>query len=266
MLLWLVSFWEAYSLVLIKIIQVVVALVVILLVRWLGGRAIYASVSAISQRMEHAPHRRAQLKTLSSLLVSVLNYALLFIALFTVLGILGVNVGPIVATAGVAGLAVSFGAQQLVRDVINGFFILVEDQFAVGEYVTIDGVSGQVETMGMRITRIRDDEGRLVTFANSSITRVVNHSRGTQRFILEVGIAGSHPLESARQWLERTCTEFQHPDLKSPLEVQGPATLETSRYLFRVVGYAVPARVPFVQDDLRAFLLQRAQQEGVALA
>lgn len=264
--LWLLSFWEAYSGVLTKIIQVAVALVVVLLVRWLGGRAIYASVSAISQRMEHAPHRRAQLKTLSTLLVSVLNYALLFIALFTVLGILGVNVAPIVATAGVAGLAVSFGAQQLVRDIINGFFILVEDQFAVGDYVTIDGVSGQVETMGMRITRIRDDEGRLITFANSSITRVVNHSRGTQRFTLEVGIAGSHSLEEARQWLERACTEFQHPDLKSPLEVQGPATLETSRYLFRVMGHAVSARVPFVQDDLRAFLLQRARQEGVALA
>ncbi|MFN7017516.1 MAG: DUF1385 domain-containing protein, partial [Fimbriimonadales bacterium] len=74
------------------------------------------------------------------------------------------------------GLAISLGAQQIVRDVLNGFFILVEDQFAVGEEVTIEGVHGVVEMMGMRITRVRDDQDRLITCSNSSISRVINHS------------------------------------------------------------------------------------------
>ncbi len=265
MLLWLQEFWSAYSAVLIKVLQVISALVLLLLVRWLGGRAIYAGVNALTQRLENAPRRQAQIKTLSTLLISILNYSLLFLALFTVLGMLGVNVGPVLATAGVAGLAISLGAQQIVRDVLNGFFILVEDQFAVGEYVTIENVSGVVETMGMRITRIRDDQGRLITFANSSITRVINHSRGAQKMSLEVGIAPTLSLQEAHEWLARVCTEFQHPDLKSPLRVQGPTTLEMSRYLFRVVGDVVPAQELLVQDALRAYLIQRAQAEGVVL-
>jgi small-conductance mechanosensitive channel len=81
----------------------------------------------------------------------------LFVGLLSILGALGVNLAPVLATAGVTGLAISLGAQQIVRDVLNGFFILVEDQFAVGDEVTIDGIHGVVETMGMRITRIRDD-------------------------------------------------------------------------------------------------------------
>ncbi len=82
---------------------------------------------------------------------------------------------------------------------------------------------------------------------------------------LEVGIASTVSLQEAHNWLVRVCAEFQHPDLTSPLEVQGPATLEMNRYLFRLVGHVAPAQVIAVQDALRAYLIQRAQAEGVAL-
>ncbi|MER3558668.1 MAG: hypothetical protein C4336_03765, partial [Armatimonadota bacterium] len=137
---------------------------------------------------------------------------------------------------------------------------------AIGEYVTIDGVSGTVETMGMRITRLRDDSGRLITLANSSISRVTNHSRGEQKIAIEVGIASGIELNRARQWLEQVCSAFSHPSLKSPLRVEGPLTLETSRYLFRVTGGAEPSAGTLLQDDLRAYLLQSAQQQQIPLA
>lgn len=246
--------------------KILILLIVVLITRWVGGRIVHLVVTTLTRKVEVSARRQAQIQTITTLLISVLNYVLLFITVFTVLSIFGVNLGPILATAGVAGLAISLGAQQIVRDVLNGFFILVEDQFAIGEYVTIDGVSGTVETMGMRITRLRDDSGRLITLANSSISRVTNHSRGEQKIAIEVGIASSIGLNRARLWLEEVCSAFSHPSLKSPMRVEGPLTVETSRYLFRVTGGAEPSAGTLLQGDLRAYLLQSAHQQQIPLA
>lgn len=156
---WMVRFWEQRAdAILLNALQVALIIALLVVARWIGGRVIQLVVRALTRKMELSERRQAQICTISGLLNSVLSYVLLFVGILSILGALGVNLGPILATAGVTGLAISLGAQQLVRDVINGFFILVEDQFTVGEEVTIDGIHGVVETMGMRITRLRDDE------------------------------------------------------------------------------------------------------------
>jgi small conductance mechanosensitive channel len=99
----------------------------------------------------------------------------------------------------VAGLAVGFGAQKLVKDVITGFFLLLEDQYAVGDYVTIGTVTGTVEELGMRITRLRDDDGRLYILSNGDIGQVCNMSRGPLAGVLEVAIAASADVGHATQ-------------------------------------------------------------------
>jgi small conductance mechanosensitive channel len=247
-------------------LKIALVLALVFVARWLGARAIATALNALQRRFEVSERRTAQIRTLTALLTSILHYTLLIIALLTILSVFGVNLGPILATAGITGLAISFGAQRLVRDLINGFFILLEDQFAVGEYVTIDGISGTVETIGMRITRLRDDEGRLVTIANGDINRVINHSRGDQRVVLEVGIAVSVPLPAAREWLQRTLESFQHPALRAPLNLSGPAALENTRHLFRIEGRVAQRQGTAVQDALREHLLLTAQKEGVPLA
>ncbi|MEN3000219.1 MAG: mechanosensitive ion channel family protein [Armatimonadota bacterium] len=263
----LAALWERWSeAVLTGGLKIALVLALVLVARWIGGRVIYAALNALQRRLEASERRAAQLRTLATLLISILNYTLLFVALLTILSVFGVDLGPVLATAGITGLAISFGAQRLVRDLINGFFILLEDQFAVGEYVTVDGISGTVETMGMRITRLRDDEGRLVTIANGDINRVINHSRGEQRLALEVGIANTVALPAAREWLTRTVEAFQHPALRSPLSVQGPATLESTRYLFRIEGRVANRQGTEVQDALREHILLAAQKEGIPLA
>ncbi len=263
----LIKLWERWSeAVLTGGLKIGLVLVLILMVRWLGIRAIYAALNALQRRLEMPERRVAQIQTLTALLVSILNYTLLFVGLLTILSVFGVNLGPVLATAGITGLAISFGAQRLVRDLINGFFILLEDQFAVGEYVTVDGISGTVETMGMRITRLRDDEGRLITIANGDINRVINHSRGEQRLTLEVGIASTLELSAAREWLKRTVSAFEHPALRASLSVQGPASLENTRYLFRVEGRVANRQGSVVQDALREHLLLTAQRDGIPLA
>lgn len=123
------------------------------------------------------PARAQRLFTLSSLIRSAFQYVLTIITAIMLLRAFGIDVVPLITAAGVAGLAIGFGAQKLVRDVINGFFILLENQFAVGERVSIGVVNGTVIEMGLRITRIRGDDGQLYILSNGDINQICNHSR-----------------------------------------------------------------------------------------
>lgn len=116
-----------------------------------------------------------RLRTLSPLLKSVARYFVYFVAGTMILEELGVKTAAILAGAGIVGLAIGFGAQNLVRDIITGFFILFEDQFSVGDYVTLVNVSGVVEEMGLRVTKVRDFGGELHIIPNGAITQVTNH-------------------------------------------------------------------------------------------
>ncbi|BCW94771.1 MAG: mechanosensitive ion channel domain-containing protein [Fimbriimonadales bacterium] len=260
-------FWEQRGdAIVLNALQVALIVALLLVARWLGGRVIGLITRALTRKIDASERRQAQINTVSTLLNSVLSYGLLFVGLLSVLGAVGVNLAPVLATAGVTGLAISLGAQQIVRDVLNGFFILVEDQFAVGDEVTIDGVQGVVETMGMRITRIRDAQGRLITLANSSISRVTNHSRGRATLSLEVSLAADYGLDAARAWLERACAAFTHPALQTPLELRGPITLETARYTFQLRAGVAAGQLEAVGDALRAHLLTQARAEQIPLA
>ena len=260
-------FWaQRGDAIILNALQIALIVALLLVARWLGARVIGVITRALTRKVEASERRQAQIRTVSALLNSVLSYVLLFVGLLSILGALGVNLAPVLATAGVTGLAISLGAQQIVRDVLNGFFILVEDQFAVGDEVTIDGVRGVVETMGMRITRIRDAEGRLITLANSSITRVTNHSRGRALLSLEVSIAAEYGLENARAWLTRVCAAFTHPALQTPIEVRGPLTLETARYTFQLRAHSTAGQLETLGDALREHLLRHAHADGVPLA
>lgn len=262
----LIRFWERQSDAVLKsALQVALIVALVVVARYVGGRVILLITRALTSKIEISERRQAQIKTIATLLNSVLGYVLLFVGLLSILGALGVNLAPVLATVGVTGLAISLGAQQIVRDVINGFFILVEDQFTVGEEVTIDGVHGVVETMGMRITRIRDEQGRLVTFANSSITRVTNHSRGKAAISVEVSIASEYGLTEARAWLHETVCAFRHPALRGELELLGPRTLDAARYTFQIRGRAAPSQAEAVADALREHLLLQAKADGTPL-
>ena len=125
--------------------------------------------------------RARQVDTLASILNSVGTVVILFVCLLEVLSLLGLNLGPLLASAGIVGLAVGFGAQTLVHDVINGFFILLDDQFDLGDSIRIAGVKGTVEQMTLRRTVLRDDDGTLHTVPNSQILIVSNETQGRTR-------------------------------------------------------------------------------------
>lgn len=205
----------------------------------------------------HLEERRA--KTLSTLLKSVVLYIIYFFAGIMILQILGVETAPIVATAGLASLALGFGAQNLVRDVITGFFIIMEDHFAVGDYITTAGVSGIVEEMGLRITKIRDFEGQLHVIPNSRMEQVTNFMGDRMRVMLDVHIAYEADMGKAFAVLEET---FANMRADVPSIVEGPDVLGVQE----LSAYSVVIRVVARSEPMAQWSLEREIRKRIKLA
>src|SRR5208282_606247 len=153
-------------------------------------RKVSRHLSELSNRQGLATAMRAQqLRTLSSVIYSVGVFAILFLAAMQILPLLGINMGPLLASAGIVGLAIGFGAQTLVRDFINGFLILVENQYDIGDTVKLAGVQGTVETMTLRRTVLRDDTGALHTVPSSEIKVVSNLTRDWTQLPVHISVA-----------------------------------------------------------------------------
>ena len=184
------------------LVSVGLRLVIISVAYWLVRKALFGVVDRAMARLEtryrqsdssgsersnqRIEDRSGRILTLQTMVKSIAGYALFFVYALTVLQTFEVNITGIVTTAGVAGIAVGLGAQKLVRDAISGFFIVSEDHFGVGDYVTIAAASGVVEELTLRTTRIRDDQGRLWVVPNGDIGFVLNQSRGPVSTTIEL--------------------------------------------------------------------------------
>jgi small-conductance mechanosensitive channel len=153
-----------------------------------------------------------QVRTVASVLTSVGVFVISFVALLMILGQLGLNLGPMLASAGIAGLAIGFGAQTLVHDFINGFFILLENQYDIGDTVRIAGVKGVVERMNLRTTVLRDEDGTLHMVPNSAIQIVSNTTRDWSQLALRVTVAYSEPSDKIVGLLKQIGSEIRNDD------------------------------------------------------
>lgn len=211
--------------------------------------------------------RRA--RTMGALLKSLIRYAVNLVALLALLGIFGFKdvIAPLLAGAGVAGLAIGFGAQNLVRDIITGFFIIFEDQFAVGDYIALDGISGTVEEMGLRITRLRDFSGQLHIVPNGKIERVTNHSRGYLQAIVDIGVAYEEDLEKVIALLRAVCSEVAAlPEVKEGPEVLGIVNFAPFEMVLRIVAKTEPLAQWRVERELRRRTKELFDREGVKIS
>jgi small-conductance mechanosensitive channel len=251
------------------VLGVLGTLILYWILRRLARKVIRLIVTPLAMRVERGTpeSRAARASTLSSLLTSIANYVLLFVAGVMILHSVGLNVIPIVASAGVAGLAVGFGAQKLVKDVITGFFILLEDQFSVGDTITAAGATGTVEEMGMRITRLRDDVGKLVIIANGDISTVVNHSRGPMLVSVDVSVAPSTDMEHLRGLVDEVGEELRARDglLAEAPVVRGVVAFDATKITVRVSARAQPGRQHDAELALRQVLREKLLAAGVSL-
>ncbi len=151
---------------------------------------------------------RIRINTISRLIRGIVGFLWICVGIVVALAVIGVNITPILAGAGILGLAFSFASQSLIKDALNGFFIILEDQYAVGDVVTIGDSGGVVENLNLRITQLRDAEGRLITLANSQINNVANHSNGWSRSDLRIPVAYQANIDEAIAIVDKIAVEI----------------------------------------------------------
>lgn len=210
---------------------------------------------------------RAQ--TLAGLLKSVLRYVVYFVAAMSIIEIFIPNAAKTILTgAGILGLAVGFGAQNLVRDIITGFFILFEDQYSVGEYVTIAGVTGTVEEIGMRVTKVRESGGQLHIIPNGIISQVANYNRGSMLSMVEIGISYDENIDRVIAVLKSMSAEFAKTwaeDLVEGPDVIGVVRFGESDVVIRLTAKTKPMRQWEIERQLRKSIKEVFDQEGIKI-
>src|SRR3954470_10450657 len=222
-----------------------------------------------SAAMEQLTERRTQrAEAIGSVLRSVASIVVLGIAVVLVLGELGINLAPIVASAGVVGVALGFGAQNLVKDFIAGIGIILEDQYGVGDVVDLGEVSGTVETVGLRITRLRDAHGVVWYARNGEILRVGNKSQGYAQVVIDMPVAHDTDLDRCRTVMQEVADEMHaHPDWRDVLlaepESLGVEEITAAGVVMRLQVRTTSAEQWRAGRELRLRLTARFSAEGI---
>ena len=250
--------------------QILLILILALIARWFLHRLITrivagATSNPVSKLMNRgaaaaAADRSGQrARTLGSVLRSLCSAVVGIIATIMVLGEFGVDLAPILASAGIVGIAVGFGAQNLVKDFLSGMFMLLEDQYGVGDIVDVGQASGTVETVGLRITTLRDVNGTLWYVRNGEILRVGNKSQGFAVAVVDVPVAHGTDVAEASEVATRVAQErVEEPDIAEDVleEVQtlGIESVTAEKLTLRLTVRVQPGRQFAVQRALNAAL------------
>jgi small conductance mechanosensitive channel len=197
-----------------------------------------------------------RIETLADVIFRTVLVVILIVAGLTVLSQAGFDIGPILAAAGVAGLAIGLGAQTLIRDALNGLFILLENQFARGDVITVAGVSGLVEDVSLRRTLVRDRDGTLHSIPNSQIAVASNHTRQWSRVHLNVSVAIDADATQVMQVIDRVGQELADDALYGPMILAAPRAVwvdgwSAGALLVKILGDTKPGAQWEVAGELR---------------
>jgi moderate conductance mechanosensitive channel len=250
-------------------------LIAILVLAWIA----YTGLAMVLHRIERSVEvstpgvvsaQEQRVRTLVSLIRSVGLFFIALIVLFTGLSTFGFQIGPLLAGAGVAGLAISFGAQSLVRDVISGLFILLENQFAVGDVVRIGDVAGRVEKVTLRIVVMRDHQGIVHIVPNGEIKRVSNLTRSFSRAVLDIGVAYKEDVDHVMAVMRDVGRQLYddpewRPLLTEEITVPGVESFAESGVVIRIVATTLPLKQWDVARELRRRLKHRFDAEKIEI-
>jgi small conductance mechanosensitive channel len=186
----------------------------------------------------------------------------------TGLSVLGVNTGALLASAGVLGFAIGFGAQTMVRDLLNGLFLLAEGQYTIGDHITVNNVSGVVERFTLRTTTMRDSNGDVHIVASGDIRLVTNKTRGYSRIVLDVGFPHLMPIERVMELLTQFCSDMAADpryaaDLVEPPAVLGVEAIQEHQVLIRIAAKVLPHRRNDTARRAREDLVRLFEREGI---
>ena len=226
-------------------------------------------LSASMKQNENIPLEEMRLKTLSQLFKSIATYVIYFIAIITCLDMVGFSIMTILAGAGVVSLAVAFGAQSIVEDLMSGIFIVLENQYSVGEFVSIDGILGTVSEIGMKTTKVLTESGELMIIRNGSVGTVINYSRHAQRRFVTVGIAYEENIENAKVVIQHACDiigERYKDDFDQLPYVQGVTDLADSSVVIRTTFTSWNWTQDPISRALRQEIKEQLDNAGVEIS
>lgn len=209
-------------------------------------------------------------ETLAAVLKALASIAIWVLATLVILGEVGIQLAPLIAGLGIVGIALGFGAQNLVSDFVSGLFMLAEDQFGIGDIVDIDGTPGTVEHVGLRTTQIRALDGMLWTLRNGEIKRIGNANKGWTRVILDIGVAYDTDVHRAGEVILAAVEQAREdPELAGQFrdepEIWGVENLGDDSVLIRLVCKCAPAGHWQLSRDLRGRIKDALDREGIEI-
>ncbi|HSU80148.1 MAG TPA: mechanosensitive ion channel family protein, partial [Candidatus Angelobacter sp.] len=248
----------------IAVIKLLFLYIIYIIVKSIGRRVIEHSFERYKAKREVTSGR---VYTLEKLLLNIFSYVLFFILIMIVFEVLGIHTTSLLAGASVIGLAVGFGAQGLVSDIVTGFFILLEQQIDVGDYVTVSGFDGIVEEVGLRTTRLRSFDGTLHFIPNRQIVTLSNHSRGNMRALVDIGIAYDADIDKAITVVQSVCEQLavNNENIIEGPNVLGVQTLGTSDVVLRVIAQTKNGEQWAVERQLKKEIKEAFDQNGIEI-
>ena len=229
-----------------------------------GQRVVEAHQRIVEER------RDQRAKTVGQVIGSVATIVIFGTAFILILGEIGVNLGPIIASAGIIGVAVAFGCQSLVSDFLSGIFMLMEDQYGVGDWIDAGEASGTVEHVGLRVTQLRDGNGVLWFIRNGEVVRIGNHSQDWARALVDVPIAYNESVDAASELLKETAwtlwddEQFKYVVLDEP-EIWGVEVLSKEAIVIRLAVNTAPLEQWGVARELRARIKEAFDRRGIQI-
>jgi small-conductance mechanosensitive channel len=194
-------------------------------------------------------------KTISHVLTNTVGALIGILVLFTILGQVGINIGPALASLGIAGLAISFGAQSLIKDLINGLFILLEDQYGIGDVVKVSGIAGLVEEVNLRRTVLRDLDGTVHYIPNSEISIASNLTKEYSRVNLNISVGYGEDLDRVMKITNQICKRM----------AEEPDALAESGIEIKILGDTRPSMQWEVMGELRRRIKAEFDREGIEI-
>lgn len=251
-------------------IIILVALAVVLILSWISRRVSQKILQRVEKSESIDTHHKQRYQTLSSVILSFIKILLWILTALWVLGELNINYAPFLVAAGGISLAIGFGAQSLVKDVVSGFFILMEEQFALGDVVEIDGKTGTIEKISLRTVKFRSIDGTLHIIPNGSIDRVSNATHQWSRAAFEIGVSYDEDPERVLQVLKNICREFYvdsawRSSLIDEPEPQGILSFGQSAINFRVIAKTAPGMQWAVEREMRIRIKKTFDREGIEI-
>jgi len=257
--------WEVLlintGIVALKVIGIFIAFAI---VKAVGNKVLQRTFTRLMNREDITEGRALTLQRLAE---NILSYVLIFILVASLFSIFGLSVASLIAGAGIVGLAIGFGAQGLVSDVVTGFFLLLEKQIDVNDYVTVGAVDGVVEAVGLRTTQIRSFDGTLNYLPNREITSVSNHSRGNMRALVDIGISYDDNIDHAIEVMQRACDLVAS---ENPVVVEGPNVIGvqafgSSEVVLRVIAKTQNGEQWAVERQLRKAIKEAFDTNGIEI-